>query len=188
MGQRICSIEGCSTQAKCRGWCGAHYQRWFRHGDPEGRGNIQPRHEVKTCSVEGCEGPNNLHGLCRTHYQRWKKYGSMELPDVDLSPEARFWRKVKITESCWIWEGAVSTNGYGQFWVDDRIAVAHRFSYELRGETIAEGLQLDHLCRVRTCVRPEHLEPVTPRENTRRAVIARRDELAYIASALEGVQ
>ncbi|WP_205670220.1 HNH endonuclease signature motif containing protein [Amycolatopsis sp. CFH S0078] len=77
----------------------------------------------------------------------------------------RFWPKVAKTEGgCWIWLAAKDQGGYGKFKAD-RLVQAHRFSYELAKGAIPEGLQLDHLCRVRACVNPEHLEPVTIRVN-----------------------
>ena len=83
----------------------------------------------------------------------------------------RFWPKVHKTESCWLWTGAKSTAGYGTFNLGRRGAgydLAHRISYRLAHGTIPDGLTLDHLCRVRHCVNPEHLEPVTHRENVMR--------------------
>ena len=67
-------------------------------------------------------------------------------------------------EGCMLWTGAVSAQGYGRFcrsW-------AHRLVYEAVVGPVPEGLQLDHLCRNRLCVNPEHLEPVTNRVNTLR--------------------
>lgn len=69
---------------------------------------------------------------------------------------------------CWIWKGATYTQGYGQIWWGGRKARAHRVAYELLVGPIPEGLELDHLCRVRNCINPAHLEPVTHRENTLR--------------------
>jgi hypothetical protein len=66
---------------------------------------------------------------------------------------------------CWLWLGGLSGGGYGSVSVVDVQATAHRFSYELYKGPIPEGLQLDHLCRNRSCVNPDHLEPVTSREN-----------------------
>ena len=69
---------------------------------------------------------------------------------------------------CWIWQSGTNAKGYGQFKVDGRAVRAHRFAYELLVGPIPDGLELDHLCRVRNCVNPAHLEPVTHTENVRR--------------------
>jgi hypothetical protein len=69
---------------------------------------------------------------------------------------------------CWLWTAATSTAGYGRIRVDRRGMQAHRVAYEMHVGPIPEGLQLDHLCRVRRCVNPAHLEPVTQRENIMR--------------------
>lgn len=82
--------------------------------------------------------------------------------------ESRFWRKVQKTEACWLWTAGMSVGGYGRFKANGRMNFAHRFAYELLVGPIPDGLQLDHLCRVRHCVNPAHLEPVTARENTMR--------------------
>jgi hypothetical protein len=71
---------------------------------------------------------------------------------------------------CWLWTASLRKNGYGQFYFRSRMTEAHRVSYILNVGTIPDGLQLDHLCRVRQCVNPKHLEPVTAMENTRRAM------------------
>lgn len=70
---------------------------------------------------------------------------------------------------CWLWDGA-TTYGYGRFRVDNRSALAHRHSYEMHVGPIPDGLVLDHLCRVKACVNPAHLEPVTQQANVRRGI------------------
>jgi len=71
---------------------------------------------------------------------------------------------------CWLWYGATGNNlGYGRFRADAQsTGMAHRFSYEYWVGPIPEGTHIDHLCRQPACVNPDHLEPVVPRENTRR--------------------
>lgn len=71
-------------------------------------------------------------------------------------------------DECWTWEASVGSHGYGQIAVEGRPVLAHRLAYELFVGPIPAGLDLDHLCRVRPCVNPGHLEPVTRSENLRR--------------------
>lgn len=87
----------------------------------------------------------------------------------------RFWAKVEKSDAgCWYWTGAVQSGGYGSAWNGERMASAHRWAYEMLVGPIPEGLVLDHLCRVRLCVNPAHLEPVTNAENIRRGDIGGR--------------
>ena len=83
-----------------------------------------------------------------------------------LTIPERFWSKVEFTESCWLWRDSHRHLGYGVFWIwKKKRTGAHRFAYEFCVGPIPEGLTIDHLCRVRHCVRPDHLEPVTHRDN-----------------------
>lgn len=79
-------------------------------------------------------------------------------------------QKIRITGSCWMWEGTL-TKGYGAIRVGRKMKYAHRVVYELLVGPILEGLTIDHLCRVPACINPDHLEPVTIGENTRRVSV-----------------
>lgn len=89
-----------------------------------------------------------------------------------MSIETRFWTKVARTGNaceCWEWTASKDRHGYGQFMLKDKdLWRAHRVSYILTHGEIPAGLDLDHVCRNRSCVNPAHLEPVTRSENLRR--------------------
>jgi hypothetical protein len=84
-------------------------------------------------------------------------------------PAERFWKKVnKNTPSgCWEWTGAKSSGGYGSLGVDGKTVRAHRFSYELHFEKIADGLEVLHKCDNCKCVRPDHLFVGTQLDNVK---------------------
>lgn len=79
----------------------------------------------------------------------------------------RFWSKVAPCpmSGCWLWAGRCTWDGYGALEVKGRHHSAHRLAYSVLRGPIAKGMHTDHLCRVRCCVNPDHLEVVTPRVN-----------------------
>lgn len=81
-----------------------------------------------------------------------------------------FWPRVgRIGEKeCWPWLGTIGATGYGEFSIRHRSYLAHRMAYMFMRGAIPDGLHIDHLCRNRKCVNPDHMEPVTMEENTRR--------------------
>jgi len=137
---------------------------------------IRPSPGSPPCSVDGCTSLSRSRGLCSMHYQRVLNGVPFSLPTrtVTYGPvETRFWSHVDKTETCWLWTGGLGRGGYGQFGSGEigGTRLAHRVGYELQVGPIPEGLELDHLCRVRHCVRGSHLEPVTGRENLKRSPI-----------------
>lgn len=80
-------------------------------------------------------------------------------------------RKDAVT-GCWLWTDALNTNGYGVVWdpAKQKQSKAHRVAYEELVGAIPDELPIDHLCRNRACINPEHLQPVTLGENVRRGV------------------
>lgn len=87
---------------------------------------------------------------------------------------ARFWSKVKITETCWLWTASTKGKGYGQFG-DGRInRAAHRVSWEAVNGPIPKGKMLLHSCDTKRCVNPEHLRLGNAKENARDAIASGR--------------
>lgn len=113
------------------------------------------------------KGGKLRRGMCGACYARWLRQQPTSLKDR-RTPEQRFWAKVQKTDSCWLWQGARTPKGYGQFAPHRSHVYAHRYSYELENGPIADRMTVDHLCRVRNCVRPDHMEIVTRGENARR--------------------
>lgn len=86
---------------------------------------------------------------------------------------------VDATTGCWNWTGAISNSRYGSIFYEGRMQKAHRVMWRvLRGE-IADGMDLDHLCRNTKCVNPAHLEPVTRSENLRRGLMDRNSQKTH---------
>jgi hypothetical protein len=182
-----CVVDGCGKTGRvCRDMCVKHYERWRRHGDtsvvlPRG---AQPRIEPELCSIPGCGKPHVARGWCARHYDSWRRYGDpLTVHRIFGDHEARLWSQVNKDAPvpdyrpdlgpCWVWTGPLDSRGYGNMNIKGRGPIAHRHAYEFAVGPIPEGLEIDHLCRVRACVNPAHLEPVTSAENMRRAADAK---------------
>lgn len=122
-----------------------------------------------TCSVPNCTFPVRCRGFCALHEGRLRAAGLL-VPLPSRTTADRFWTKVigAPAESCWLWNVAKNTLGYGNFYNGKRSVRAHRWSYEYLRTDIPPGLVLDHLCEVPSCVNPWHLEPVTQAVNIAR--------------------
>lgn len=103
-----------------------------------------------------------------------------EIPELSAAELFAFFTKVRKADvsvrTCWEWTGAKDQHGYGRFGVRRKNRRAHVVAWMLEHGPIPDGLELDHLCRNRGCVRPDHMELVTHRENLMRGdtIIARR--------------
>ena len=100
------------------------------------------------------------------HYGLARKSGELDIK-YDKAGEYN-WPKIEVTGFCWLWRSTTNKAGYGILKTQG-YHLAHRWVYETLVGKIPEGLALDHLCRIKRCVNPDHLEPVTKLENTLRA-------------------
>lgn len=180
MADDVCSVEGCENRATKRGWCGKHYQRWRKYGDP-----LTLKHLPRgICRVEGCKRVAQAKELCTTHYNRWLAHGDpLAVAYIVGDHVKRFWSKVdrRGASECWPWLGYVAPTGYGQMGIRHRSVLAHRMAYELLRGPIPAEMDLDHTCHDpavcfegtscphRRCVNPAHLQPATHRANLLRS-------------------
>lgn len=136
-----------------------------------------------TCILPDCNRlrVKNAWNYCHTHATRMRRFG-----DIHAHPRAstveRFWRSFDrdATSGCWVLKKP-NPKGYGVVrTTSGRSMSAHRYAYSMLVEPVPDELQVDHLCRNRSCVNPSHLEPVTAREN------ALRGESPFIKLHLAG--
>lgn len=141
--------------------------------------NLCTRCDKRPASTKPYKGapPDGLCPACRYALKRNPHAARRVASDgtQGMSQEQRFWRKVNkngpmssLGTPCWVWTGHLDKDGYGRFWYEGSNKAAHRYGYRVQVGEIPEGLQTDHLCRNRACVRGDHLEPVTGKVNIER--------------------
>lgn len=179
---RLCEIDGCAKVHYAKGWCKMHWARWSKTGTTDD----PVLFERQDCAVDGCARPSRRNGWCDLHAARAARHGDPEkVLVIQGNDAARFDLKTDRQGpiptyaphlgECWIWRSVIHPKwGYGRFSFGGKYVQAHRWSYQHFVGPIPKGLHIDHLCRVRACVRPDHLEPVTPAENNRRAALVKR--------------
>lgn len=121
----------------------------------------------RTCMVDECERPVCARDLCKPHYNRFRRDGTLPLVRPRVSAWDRFWSHVDAEGDCWLWTDYVDPHGYGRF-NEARVRYwrVHRYAWHHLVGPIGDGLVLDHMCKVKICLNPDHLRPVTQTENT----------------------
>ena len=123
----------------------------------------------RECAFEGCGKVEAVRGLCNGHYAQFRNGEELrELWGSPAASRARFWSKVdKRPDGCWMWTGRTLNSGYGYTTVVGQDWLAHRYVYSETIGPIPEGRVIDHLCRQKRCVNPEHLRATTQLQNAR---------------------
>lgn len=164
--RKVCAIDGCGKPARRRGWCGKHYQRWYKHGDPTiSRNAIGER--PATCTVEECGRKHHAHGFCETHAYRFRTHGD-PLGGNEPNPEAgvpRKWLEDRVGfdgPDCLIWPFGDALKVDGVNWRASRY-----MCFLAHGEPPSPELHAAHACGrgEQGCVHPQHLRWATAAEN-----------------------
>lgn len=125
-----------------------------------------------TCTVAGCTRPHEAKGLCHSHFEWQRRHGVKPTHRLasDIPWTERFHARTTPGENgCILWTAATASEGrYGMCWYQGRIHPAHVVAYLAFVEDYDRSLDIDHTCGVTLCVNPDHLEPVTHRENVLR--------------------
>lgn len=121
-----------------------------------------PQKPDRECCVGPCGKPRFSQEMCQRHYRLAGLYGDASTarrPLQGASIENRWAASViPVPESgCWLWVGAMGSEGYGQLHYEGRSWRAHRFAWVRQFGTIPAGLQVCHKCDVRSCVNTAHL-------------------------------
>jgi hypothetical protein len=134
-----------------------------------GTGEAPPMHDQPTpprgiCEC-GCGQQTNLAPYSSARFG-WTNGQPLRFVNGHSRRRPRTW--TVRPDGCWQWNGYVADDGYGRLRADTRMVLAHRWVYEERRGAIPADLELDHLCRNRSCVNPDHLEPVVTAVNVLR--------------------
>ncbi len=123
---------------------------------------------MRTCEAKGCKRKHYGRGYCKMHHHRMVAHGDVRAHVPSIHDWDAKYTVDEIT-GCWNWKGSLTQKGYGA----SSRHPAHKRMWIRANGPVPAGLELDHLCRNRRCVNPEHLETVTHAVNVRRGAMTR---------------
>lgn len=134
----------------------------------------------KICLLPDCDKVSRALNYCNAHYKKFKIYGDPMGGKPSLAE--RFWAKVKKGDGCWEWQASLTGSGYGQFSIGYGLSMrgAHRMSYELAYGDIPQGMDIDHVCHNKICVRPDHLRVATRKQNMEHRMGAQKNSTSGV--------
>jgi hypothetical protein len=163
-----CSFGPCKNSVYCKNLCSAHYTQ-NRRGGPLKPIIIKSNSSLLPCSFKDCVNNQQAKGLCGAHWRQQHLGKPLSKLRNQESIMERIMPQVEKTKYCWIWRGRVSgKNKYPQISLGGIQTMVHRIVFEELSRQLEPGETLDHLCRNRICINPNHLEAVPLRENVKR--------------------
>ena len=117
------------------------------------------------CSFLNCGRSRQALGLCMGHYLQQRRGAPLTALKSDVTLSDRMDRYTERGNGCWLWTGTRDAHGYGVINVAGRVRKAHRVAFELANGALDVPARLDHTCHTTACVRPDHLQPATAKQN-----------------------
>lgn len=174
----MCSVIGCLSDYKCKGYCRRHYEQWFSTGDPISK-RITEKQGNK-CSIDECANKPISKGMCRKHFMRIYRHGKNKSSYKEVSAIDRYKSRTKINplNGCIEWMLPITKKQrYPILVIKNKRVKVHRFSYEYFIGTIPDGMYVLHKCDNTICSNPEHLFLGTQKENVMDMINKGRDKL-----------
>jgi len=167
-----CLFEKCENALYAKGLCSAHYSQKRRNTELRPI-VIKTNQSIYPCTFEGCVNTIQAKGLCGAHWRQAHLGKKLTKLKNQESIMERIMSNVLVyndtPDGCWIWTGRLGgKRGYPQISLGGRQTMVHRIVFEEIVSELEPGQTIDHLCRNRLCVNPEHLEAITLRENVKR--------------------
>lgn len=179
---RPCSVAGCDRLHSAKGMCNMHYIRVRLRGDPGEASPRKVRSRSAVCAFVGCGRKHHANSYCAVHNNQRLRGGPVtqinERPLVGSPISERLEALTKRSGACWEWQGW-KRSGYGVLYAHRKKQAAHRLSYELAHGDIPIGTEIDHKCRNRACVNPDHLQAVSRVENAQNIGAQKNSSTGY---------